>query len=63
MKIIPSITLRDDLQEKSYPPGIEADVSDDIGLDAVRRGLATKSAVLEAVPETAPANPADEEDD
>lgn len=63
MKIIPNITLRDDLQEISYPPGIEVDVSDDIGRDAVSRGLATKPMAPEAVQDVAPAGPAEEEDD
>lgn len=40
MRIIPNVTLRDDLLNKSYPPGIEANVSDDIATDAIARGLA-----------------------
>lgn len=62
MRIIPNVTLRDDLLNKSYPPGVEANVSDDIATDALARGLADP-----APDEAAPANPdpipSDEDDD
>lgn len=53
MRIIPNVTLRDDLLKKDYPPGIEVDVSDDIATDALARGLADP-----APGNTAPAGPA-----
>ncbi len=59
MRITPNVTLRDDQSKKDYPPGVEADVSDTIAIDAIARGLA-----VEADPgATAAVDPDDEPDD
>lgn len=63
MRIIPSVTLRDDQLKKSYPPGVEANVSDDIANDAIERGLAVQAVGDAAPPDTTDGSSAADEDD